>query len=104
MFACWYTSLQVETRIQNDWSVTNQIEYTGFRQDSYFEYICRLFYHKGLALNNILVQRIRHKGLTESTLLLCYLIFSFTSIAFDDNHFTQWWAFYAYTQGNFILY
>ena len=30
------TSLQVTTRNQNDWSVTNQIEYAGFRQDSYF--------------------------------------------------------------------
>ena len=30
-----YTSLQVKTHNQNEWSVTNQIEYTGFRQDSY---------------------------------------------------------------------
>ena len=30
-----YTSLQVKTYSQNDWIVTNQIEYTGFRQDSY---------------------------------------------------------------------
>ena len=26
MFACWLTSLQVKTHM-NDWSVTNQIEY-----------------------------------------------------------------------------
>ena len=30
--------------------MTNQIEYTGFRPDSYLEYICRLFYRKGPAL------------------------------------------------------
>ena len=27
--------------------------YTGFRQDSYREYICRLFYHKGPALTPV---------------------------------------------------
>ena len=36
-------SLQVKTNSQNDWSVTNQIGYTGLRQDSYLEFICRLF-------------------------------------------------------------
>ena len=35
MFACLHTSVQVKTHTQNEWSVTNQIEYTGFRQDSY---------------------------------------------------------------------
>ena len=30
-----YTSLQVKTHNQNEWSVTNQIECNGFRQDSY---------------------------------------------------------------------
>ena len=30
-----YTSLQVKTHSMYDWSVMNQIEYTGFRQDSY---------------------------------------------------------------------
>ena len=30
-----YPSLQVKTHNQNEWSVTNQIGYTGFRQDSY---------------------------------------------------------------------
>ena len=33
--ACTCTSLQVKTHSQNDWSVTNQIEYTGLRQDFY---------------------------------------------------------------------
>ena len=28
-------SLQVKTNSQNDWSVTNQIGYTGLRQDFY---------------------------------------------------------------------
>ena len=32
-----YTSLQVKIDNQNEWSVTNQKEYTGFRQDSYLE-------------------------------------------------------------------
>ena len=32
----------MKTHRQNDWSVTNQIEYTGFRQDSYLKFICRL--------------------------------------------------------------
>ena len=36
-------SLQVKTNSQNDWSVTNQIEYTGLRQDSYLVFICMLF-------------------------------------------------------------
>ena len=43
MFACWHTSLQVKIRNLNDCSVTNQIEYTGFRHDSYLEYIAMLF-------------------------------------------------------------
>ena len=30
-----YRSLQTKTNSQNDWSVTNQIGYTGLRQDSY---------------------------------------------------------------------
>ena len=30
-----YVSLQVKTNNQNEWIVTNQIEYTGLRQDSY---------------------------------------------------------------------
>ena len=52
MFACWHMSFQVKTRDQNDWSVTNQIEYTGFRQDSYLNYICRLYcFCKGLVLS-----------------------------------------------------
>ena len=41
-----YTSLQVKTHNQNEWSVTNQIEYTGFRQDSFVG----CFYRKGPAL------------------------------------------------------
>ena len=53
MFACWHTSLQVKICNLNNWSVTNQIEYTGFRQGSYLEYICRLFYHKGQTLKSI---------------------------------------------------
>ena len=34
LFACWCTSLQLETHSQNDWSIKNQIhvEYTGLRQ------------------------------------------------------------------------
>ena len=36
-------SLQLKTNSQNDWSVTNQIGYTGFRQYSYLKFICRLF-------------------------------------------------------------
>ena len=32
-------SLQVKTNSQNDWSVTNQIGYTGLRQDSYLKFI-----------------------------------------------------------------
>ena len=35
IFACLYKSVQVKTRTQNEWSLTNQIGYTGFRQDSY---------------------------------------------------------------------
>ena len=35
IFACRHTSLQMETNKKNDWSVTNQIEYTGLRKDSY---------------------------------------------------------------------
>ena len=35
MFACWHMSLQVKIHNQNDWRVTNQIEYTGLRQDYY---------------------------------------------------------------------
>ena len=35
MFASLHTSLQAETHNENDLSVTNQIEYTGFRQGSY---------------------------------------------------------------------
>ena len=31
MFVCWHTSLQVKTNNQNNWSVTNQTEYTGLR-------------------------------------------------------------------------
>ena len=27
--ACWHMSLQLETHSQKDWSVTNQIEFTG---------------------------------------------------------------------------
>ena len=34
-FACLQLSLHLETYSQNNWSVTNQIEYTGLRQDSY---------------------------------------------------------------------
>ena len=52
MFACLHTSLQVKTRYQNDWSVTNQIEYTGLIQDSYIYFTCRLFYRKGPALRH----------------------------------------------------
>ena len=33
LFSC--ASLQVKTNNQNEWRVTNQIEYTGLRQDSY---------------------------------------------------------------------
>ena len=50
IFACWHTFSQVKIHNQNEWSVTNQIEYTGFRQDSYLKFICRLFYHKGPVL------------------------------------------------------
>ena len=32
---CWHTSLQVKAHNQNDRSVTNQIEYTDLRTDSY---------------------------------------------------------------------
>ena len=32
-------------------AMTYQIEYAGFRQDSYLKFICRLFYRKGQALN-----------------------------------------------------
>ena len=38
-----YTSLQVKTHNQNEWNVTNQIEYTGLRQDSNVKFIYRLF-------------------------------------------------------------
>ena len=30
-----FRALQVKTNSQNDWNVTNQIGYTGLRQDSY---------------------------------------------------------------------
>ena len=33
MFACWLTALQEETRVEN------QIEYAGFRQDSYVLFV-----------------------------------------------------------------
>ena len=47
-----YTFLQVKkTHIHNDRSVTNQIEYTGLRQDSYLEFISMLSYSKGPALS-----------------------------------------------------
>ena len=36
---CWNTSVQVKTRTQNEWSVTNKIGYIGFRQGSYLNYI-----------------------------------------------------------------
>ena len=45
-----YTYIQVKTHNQNEGSVTNQTEYTGFRQDSYLMFICRLFYRKDPAL------------------------------------------------------
>ena len=32
-----------EAQNQNDWSVTNQIDYTGLRQYSYLKFIFRLF-------------------------------------------------------------
>ena len=38
-----YTSLQVKTPNQNEWSVMNNIENTVLRQDSYLYFICRLF-------------------------------------------------------------
>ena len=42
----------MKTHNQNDWSLTNQIEYmyTCLRQDSYLLFICRLFYRTGPAL------------------------------------------------------
>ena len=40
---CWHTSLKLETHSKNGWSVTNQIEYTGLRQDSYLKCIFKLF-------------------------------------------------------------
>ena len=42
MFACWHTS-QVKTHNQKEWSVPNQIEFTGLRQNSYLLFIWRLF-------------------------------------------------------------
>ena len=41
-----YASLQAKTYNQNEWSVTNQVEYTGFMQDSNLYFICRLFLSK----------------------------------------------------------
>ena len=35
-------------------------EYTGFRQDSYLKFICRLFYGKGPALINALLKPQHH--------------------------------------------
>ena len=53
VFACLHTSLQAETHNLNDWSVTNQIEYTGFRQDFIFSVFVSYLSRKGPALINI---------------------------------------------------
>ena len=45
-----YTSLHVKIHNQNEWSVTNQIEYTGFRQNLIFSLFVSCFYRKGPAL------------------------------------------------------
>ena len=34
IFACWHTSLQMETNNKNDWEVRNKIKYTCLRLDS----------------------------------------------------------------------
>ena len=41
----------MKTHNQNESSVTNQIEYTGCRQDSYLSFIYMLSYREGQALN-----------------------------------------------------
>ena len=56
LLASW--SLQVKTNSQNDWSVTNQIGYTGLRQDSYLTLFVGCFYRKGPAL---LVQQAKRE-------------------------------------------
>ena len=55
IFACWNTSSQVNTHYQNDWSVSNQIEYTGLRQDSYLSLFVGCFYREGPALTNLFI-------------------------------------------------
>ena len=62
-----YTSLQVKTHNQNEWSVTNQIGYTGFRRDSYLKFIWRLFYRKGPALSIMVYQTIRKSDCAKHT-------------------------------------
>ena len=55
MLACWYTSLQLKTNNQNDWSLTNQIEYADFRQDSNLQSLCKLFKSLRSSFNALVV-------------------------------------------------
>ena len=52
VFVWWHTSLQVKTHNLNDWSVTNQIEYTCWRQDSYLSVFVGCLYRQGPTLIN----------------------------------------------------
>ena len=55
MFACLYTSVQVKTRTQNEWSVTNQIGYTDSDKILIFSIFVGCFYHKGPALRALYI-------------------------------------------------
>ena len=45
------THVYVKTRTQNEWSLTNQIGYTGFDKILIFNIFVDYFYHKGPALS-----------------------------------------------------